>query len=72
LKKIEQKQVITYPDNLPKDNWELIHEFVNKFGRMPKDEDELNVLIEYVLKRHKSAWSEEDENMIEDTPNSFN
>jgi len=38
-----------------KDNWELVHEFVNKFRRIPKDEDELNVLVEYVLKRQKSA-----------------
>ena len=60
----EQKQVIDYSDSFPKDNWELIHEFVNKFGRIPKDEDELNVLIEYVLKRQKPAWSEEDVKMI--------
>ena len=62
LKKIEQKQVTDYPDSLRRDNWELIHEFVTKFGRIPEDEDELNVLIEYVLKRQMSAkWSEEDE-----------
>lgn len=65
LKKIEQNQVIDYPDNLPKDNWELIQEFVNKFGRIPKDEDELNVLVEYVLKRQKpTEWSEEDDKII--------
>lgn len=34
-----------------KDNWELVHEFVEKFGRIPKDEDELNVLVEYILKQ---------------------
>jgi hypothetical protein len=63
-KQDEQIQVIDYPNNLPKDNWELIHEFVNKFGRMPKDEDELNVLIEYVLKRQNPAWSEEDKKYL--------
>ena len=52
------------PDSLPKDNWELVHEFVEKFGRIPKDEDELNVLVEYVFKRQKTAWSEEDEKMF--------
>lgn len=36
-----------------RDNWEFVHEFVEKFGRIPKDEDELNVLVEYVLKRQK-------------------
>jgi len=59
----EKKELkIDYPDNLPKDNWELIHGFVKKFGRIPKDVDELNVLVEYVLKRQKpTEWSEEDE-----------
>jgi len=57
----EKKELkIDYPDNLPKDNWELIHGFVKKFGRIPKDVDELNVLVEYVLKRQKPAWSKED------------
>lgn len=64
LKKIEQKQVIDYPDSLPKDNWELIHEFVEKFGRIPGDEDELNALVEYILRRQKVTWSEEDENIF--------
>lgn len=63
LKMIEQTQVIDYSDTI-KDNWELIHEFVTKFGRIPKDEDELNALIEYVLKRQKFTWSEEDEKML--------
>ena len=63
LKMIEQTQVIDYSDSI-KDNWELIHEFVTKFGRIPKDEDELNALIEYVLKRQKFTWSEEDEKML--------
>jgi hypothetical protein len=64
LEKIEQRQVIDYPDSLPKDNWELVHEFIETFGRIPKDEDELNVLVEYVLKRQKpTEWSKEDERM---------
>ena len=62
----EQKQVIDYPDSLPKDNWELTHEFVEKFGRIPKDEDELNALIQYVLKRkNHSERNEEDETYLE-------
>ena len=71
LKKIGQKQAIDYIDSLidshPKDNWELVHKFVEKFGRIPEDEDELNVLVEYVLKRQKPAeWSEEDEEKFRD------
>lgn len=62
LKELEDEKINS--DSLPKDNWELIHEFVNKFGRIPKDEDELNVLIEYVLRRQKPAWSEEDEMFV--------
>ena len=66
LMEIEQKQVIDYPDSLPKDNWEFIHEFVEKFGRMPKDEDELNILVKYVLKKQKPAeWSDEDERIYQ-------
>ena len=62
----EKKELkVDYPDNLPKDNWELVHEFVEKFGRIPEDEDELNALVEYILKRHNSAWSEEDEKMLQ-------
>jgi hypothetical protein len=60
----EKKQVIDYLDRLPKDNWELVHEFVEKFGRIPKDEDELNTLVEYVLKRQKPNWTKEDENKL--------
>ena len=32
-----------------KDNWEYITEFCNKFGRIPKDMDELDVLVSYVM-----------------------
>ena len=49
------------------DEWELVHEFVNKFGRIPNDEDELNVLVQYVLKRQKPVeWNEEDDIMVHD------
>ena len=67
LKKSEQKQVIDYPNNLPKDNWELIHEFVEKLGRIPKEKDELDLLVEYVLKRRKSTLSEDDKDFMYDT-----
>jgi len=61
----EQKQAIDCLVDLSRDNWEFIHEFVEKFGRIPKDEDELNALVEYVLKRQKHViWSEEDESII--------
>ena len=70
LKKCEQIQAIDYPDNLPKDNWELVHEFVEKFGRIPEDEDELNVLVEYVLKRQKT-WGEEDNKWFESLIQTF-
>ena len=66
LMEIKQKQAIDYPDSLPKDNCELVHEFVEKFGRMPEDEDELNVLVEYVLKEAKPAeWSDDDERICQ-------
>ena len=72
LRKIEQEQVIDYLVNLTKDNWEFVHEFVEKFGRIPKDEDELNVLVEYVLKRQKpSTWSEKDDRIRKELLESF-
>ena len=33
----------------PRDNWEYIKEFCDKFGRMPKDMDELDALVSYVV-----------------------
>lgn len=33
----------------PRDNWEYIKEFCDKFGRIPKDMDELDELISYVM-----------------------
>ena len=66
LEKIEFKQTIEYPDSHPKDNCELVHEFVENFGRIPEDEDELNVLVEYVLKIQKPAeWSDDDERICQ-------
>lgn len=65
LRKIEQEQAIDCLVDVSRDNWEFVHEFVEKFGRMPKDEDELNSLVEYVVKRQKpNTWSEEDEKRL--------
>ena len=55
------------------DLWVDIREWNDKFGRLPKDEDELASCIDYVMKRQKpankieqnTAWSEDDERMIE-------
>ena len=33
----------------PRDNWEYIKEFCDKFGRIPKDMDELDALVSYVM-----------------------
>ena len=40
------------------DLWVYIREWNEKFGRLPKDEDELASCIDYVMKRQKPAWSE--------------
>lgn len=40
------------------DLWVYIREWNEKFGRLPKDEDELTSCIDYVMKRQKAAWSE--------------
>ncbi len=64
-KKELKKKLIDYPDSLPKDNWELVHEFVEKFGRIPEDEDELNALVEYVLKRQKTESLKPHNNVIQ-------
>jgi hypothetical protein len=33
--------------------WELVRKFIQQFGRIPKDEDELNCLVQYVIKNLK-------------------
>ena len=44
-----------------RDNWEYIKEFCDKFGRMPKDMDELDVLVSYVMnKRQKEQPTNEE------------
>ena len=59
LKTIEQ-------DTETRDLWEYIREFREKFGRLPKDADELAACIYYVMKRQKPVeWSKEDEKKIE-------
>jgi len=46
------------------DLWVYIREWNEKFGRLPKDEDELEACIDYVMKRQKPAgWSKEDEKL---------
>ena len=55
---LNNEQEIFEDDNRPA--WELIHEFVEKFGRIPKNEDELNVLVDYVLDKLASQCSNED------------
>lgn len=60
----EQKSV--EQDTETRDLWVYIKEWREKFGRLPKDEDELAACIDYVMKRQKPAeWSEEDEKIIE-------
>lgn len=59
----EQKPV--EQDTEVHDLWVYIREWNDKFGRLPKDEDELAACIDYVMKRQKLAeWSEEDERML--------
>lgn len=55
---LNNEQEIFDDDNRPA--WELIHEFIGKFGRIPKNEDELNVLVDYVLDKLSSQLSKED------------
>lgn len=56
----EQKHV--EQDTEINDLWVYIREWNDKFGRLPKDEDELAACIDYVIKRQKPAsWNEEDE-----------
>ena len=40
------------------DLWVYIREWNDKFGRLPKDEDELAACVDYVMKRQKPVWSE--------------
>ena len=53
-----------------KDNWEYIQDFINKLGHFPKDSDELDVLINYVLsKKQKFTLNEKDSIMLNDVIN---
>lgn len=45
----EQKSSWNEEESDNKPTWELVREFIQKFGRMPKDEDELNSLVQYVI-----------------------
>jgi len=51
--KKEQKSI--EQDTEIRDLWVYIREWNEKFGRLPKDEDELAALIDYVTKRQKPA-----------------
>jgi len=54
LKK-QGKQKPVEQDTETRDLWEYIQEWREKFGRIPKDEDELADCIFYVMKRQKPA-----------------
>lgn len=61
-----EKQKPVEQDTEHRDTWEYIKEWKEKFGRLPKDEDELASCIHYVMKRQpKQEWSDEDERRIE-------
>lgn len=49
----EHKSVEQDTEN--RDLWEYIREWRDKFGRLPKDEDELAACIDYVMKRQKPS-----------------
>ena len=52
----EQKSTELSEEDEVKDNWEYIQDFIGKLGHFPKDSDELDVLINYVLdKKQKFA-----------------
>lgn len=66
------KQEHVEQDTEIRDLWVYIREWNDKFGRLPKDEDELASCINYVIKRQKpSEWSEEDERMRLETIKAF-
>lgn len=37
--------------NEKRDIWEYVQEFVTQFGRIPKDQDELTVCVDTIVKR---------------------
>ncbi len=51
----------------PKDNWEYIKEFCDKFGRIPKDMDELDELVSYVMVK-----KQKEQKPVEEWPNLSN
>lgn len=72
-KQKEQKEKeLDVKDYRLRDTWEYIDEFIKKFGRIPKDIDELSVCVDYVIE-HKFIdekyqktieWSDEDKAML--------
>lgn len=62
-----EKQSFVEQDTVKRDLWEYVREWTDKFGRFPKDEDELAACIDYVMKRQKPIeWSEEDKRALND------
>ena len=51
-----------------KDNWVYIQDFVEQFGRLPNDVDELDVLISYVENRKEKDKADEEKNQEEKQP----
>ena len=49
------KQKPIEQDTETRDLWVYIREWNDKFGRLPKDEDELAACVDYVMKRQKPA-----------------
>ena len=45
----KEEEVDNANEGEQKTSWELVREFIQKFGRMPEDEDELNCLVQYVI-----------------------
>ena len=62
-KKCQNKSI--EQDTEIRDLWVYIREWNEKFGRLPKDEDELVSCINYVMKRQKSSCSDEEEELTE-------
>ena len=59
LKKlINEIEKPNFKEDEVKDDWEHIQDFIEKLGHFPKDSDELNVLINYVLNKKIESYLE--------------
>lgn len=64
---LDNEKTIKVEDYHLKDTWEYIDEFVKKFGRLPKDIDELSACVDFVIEKHsKYEWSEKDDAIMTD------